>query len=327
MVMNTRTKPIVYSFVALLASWFGVGCVLQPRLDADDSPRMSFDGESAYTYLKEICALGRRPSGSEGMARQQQLLQNHFTQLGGTVSFQAFDVRHPEDGSRVTMKNLIVQWHPDRKQRILICAHYDTRPFPDSDRVRPRGIFIGANDGASGVALLSELGKHMPDLDGGYGVDFVLFDGEEFLFDKRRDRNRFFLGSQYFAKKYVSDPPEYRYVKGVLLDMVADADLMIMKERISMRYARRVVDEVWRTAKRLGVREFSSRIRFQEVRDDHLPLNRIAKIPTIDIIDFDYPNSRRTSYWHTEQDLPDKCSAESLGKVGWVVLEWLKEHQ
>jgi len=308
--------------IFLVVSWT---CHLHAQ--ADDEPKMSFDGDAAYKYLSQICELGRRPSGSEGMAKQQRILQDHFTKLGGTVSFQAFDVRHPEDGSRVTMKNLIVQWHPERKERILLCAHYDTRPFPDQDRLRPRGVFIGANDGGSGVAVLSELGKHMPGLTGRYGVDFVFFDGEEFLYDKNRDRDRYFLGSQFFAKKYVAEPPEYRYVKGVLLDMVGDADLQILKERISMRHARRVVDDVWRTAKRLGVTEFSSRVRSGDIRDDHVPLNRIAKIPTIDIIDFDYPSPRHRSYWHTEQDSADKCSAESLGKVGWVILEWLKGHE
>lgn len=288
------------------------------------TPRPSFDGHAAYAYLKQICEIGPRPSGSEGMAEQQRILTDHFTRLGGQVNLQAFDVRHPEDGSRVTMKNLIVQWHPQRKNRILLCAHYDTRPFPDNDPRRPRGRFIGANDGASGVAVLSELASHMPKLKGEFGVDFVLFDGEEFIFDKRRDKDRFFLGSQYFSKQYVTQRPAHRYQWGVLLDMVGDAELQIYKERISMKHARKLVDEIWSTAERLGVSEFRPHVRSVNVRDDHLPLNLIAKIPSIDIIDFDYPSPLGRSYWHTEQDLPDKCSAASLGKVGWVILEWLK---
>ena len=284
------------------------------------------DGERAYKYLQQVCEIGRRVSGTPGMTRQQDMLDKHFSQLGGRVLMQAFEVRHPEDGSPVAMKNMIVEWHPDRKERILICAHYDTRPYPDQDRKRPRGLFIGANDGASGVALLSELAHFMPALDSRYGVDFVLFDGEELIFDQRRDADRYFLGSTHFARSYATNPPAHRYRCGVLMDMIADADLQLYYEKTSMKHARPLVLDIWRTAASLGVTEFKQRSR-HEVRDDHLPLNNIAKIPTCDIIDFDYPRPgfRERSYWHTEADTPDKCSADSLAKVGWVLLEWLKQ--
>lgn len=281
-----------------------------------------FNGERSFQYLKDLCELGPRPSGSAAMARQQRLLNEHFTRLGGRVSMQQFDTRHPLDGSRVTMSNVIVEWHPQRNERILLCAHYDTRPYPDEDPRRPRGIFIGANDGASGTALLMELAHHMPDLESRFGVDFVLFDGEEFVFDNRRDP--YFLGSEYFAKSYVAQPPAYRYRYGVLLDMVADAHLEIYMERNSVRYARALVDQIWETARTLGVRDFIPRTR-HEIRDDHLALNLIAGIPSCDIIDFDYPRPGfGPSYWHTEADTPENCSALSLAKVGWVVHEWLR---
>ena len=111
--------------------------------------QIPFDGASSYRLLSDICKLGPRPSGSAGMQRQQELLQKHFTKLGGNVEMQRFRVRHPNDGSPVDMANMIVHWHPDRMERILLCAHYDTRPFPDQDpdpRGR-KGKFIGANDG------------------------------------------------------------------------------------------------------------------------------------------------------------------------------------
>jgi Zn-dependent M28 family amino/carboxypeptidase len=219
--------------------------------------------------------------------------------------------------------NLIVQWHPDRKKRLLLCCHYDTRPFPDKDLVDPMGRFDGANDGASGVALFHELGKQMPRLNCAYGVDFVFFDAEEFVYDRRRDS--LFVGSEHFSREYVQDPPEYRYVSGVLIDMIGDRQLQIYYEKHSMQFAPILTRGIWSTAKKLGVREFIPRQRHQ-VRDDHLPLNRIAKIPTTDIIDFDYPTpSARRSYWHTRDDTVDKCSALSLAKVGWVLQEWLKE--
>jgi hypothetical protein len=169
-----------------------------------------------------------------------------------------------------------------------------------------------------------ELGKLMPQLTGSLGVDFVLFDGEEFVFDDQRDRDYYFVGSTHFAQDYRANPPPYRYRWGVLLDMVGDAHLDLYFEKNSLRYARPLVHDIWNTANRLGVSEFRRQAR-HELRDDHLKLNEIARIPTCDIIDFDYPRpGARQSYWHTEADTPDKCSPESLAKVGWVVLEWLR---
>jgi Zn-dependent M28 family amino/carboxypeptidase len=177
---------------------------------------------------------------------------------------------------------------------------------------------VGANDGASGVALLMELANSMRDLKGTLGVDFVLFDGEEFIFG---DQDIYFLGSEYFATNYAQTRPrKYAYRWGVLLDMVADADLQMYQERHGMMWedTRPLVKQIWDTARRLGVREFVARERI-DVRDDHLPLHDIGHIPACDLIDFQYP------YWHTQQDLPERCSALSLAKVGWVVEEWLKQ--
>ena len=232
-------------------------------------------------------------------------------------------MRHPLSGEGVTVVNLIATFHPDRADRILLAAHYDTRPYPDEerDRRKRRGIFLGANDGGSGVALLCEFAHHLPAYDGPYGVDLILFDAEEFVFGTNRDR--YFVGSEHFARDYASLPNTVRYRAGILFDMVGDADLQIYKEKISVRYAPGIVGDIWKIAKELKVKEFRSKVR-HEVRDDHLPLNRIAKIPTIDLIDFDYPRpGTRGSYWHTQEDTPDKCSAESLSKVGRVVWTWL----
>jgi hypothetical protein len=276
-----------------------------------------FDGAQAYEYLKQLCEFGPRPSGSEAMRQQQKYLVEHFRNLGAQVTLQEFSTRHPTQRRRVTLANIVVEWHPQTTERILLCAHYDTRPYPDQDPLRPRGRFVGANDGASGTALLMELGRHMPQLRGTIGVDFVLFDGEEFVYS---ERDRYFLGSTHFARQYAArrGPPRYRY--GVLLDMVADAQLEIYQEQHSVRWpdTRPLVDDLWDTARRLGVREFIARARHL-IRDDHLPLHEIARIPTCDVIDFDYP------YWHTERDLPEQCSALSLAKVGWVLHEWLKQ--
>lgn len=276
----------------------------------------AFDGERAYGYLKAICEIGPRYSGSAGMARQQEMLKAHFERQGAKVTLQQFQARHPITGNPVGMANLIAEFHPERRERILLCAHYDTRPFPDRDRRNPLGTFIGANDGASGVAVLMELGQFMADLPGELGVDFVLFDGEELVY---RDTDRYFLGSEYFSAEYARGALGVRYRWGVLLDMVGDADLQIFQERysLSIRQVRPLVRSIWETARQVGVHEFIPRPK-HTVRDDHVPLNQIARIPTCNIIDFDYP------HWHTEQDVPQRCSADSLGKVGRVMLHWLR---
>ena len=279
--------------------------------------RWGFDGDRAHGYLQQLCEIGPRPSGSPGMEAQRKLLIDHFTKLGGKVGLQRFGYQHPLDRSKVVpMANLIVEWHPERKRRILLCTHYDTLPFPMLDSENTRGRFIGANDGGSGVAVLMELGNHIKALPCNYGVDFVFFDAEEFLFDPN---GRFFVGAEWFARDYRKNPPKHRYQWGVLLDMVGDADLRIPQEQnsIGWRDTRPLVKDIWQTARDLGVGEFVFQ-RGKPVNDDHVPLHNIAKIPTCDIIDFDYPP------WHTQGDTLDKCSALSLGKVGVVVQEWLK---
>jgi hypothetical protein len=258
-------------------------------------------------------------SGSPGMRQQLRLLRQHFAKLGGHVRFQQFMAPDPRGGPKVQLVNMVVEWHPEKKERVLLCAHFDTRPLPDRDPnpvQRRQGTFIGANDGASGVAVLMELGHLMRSIDIRYGVDFMFFDGEEFVFD---DSDRYFLGSEHFAREYVKQPPEHKYRWGVLLDMVGDADLQIYQEKLSLswRDTRPLVAQIWGAAQRIGVHEFVAQPRHL-VQDDHIPLRQIAKIPTCDIIDFDYPA------WHTIADTPDNCSGDSLAKVGWVVLEWLK---
>jgi hypothetical protein len=309
---------LVVVVVIALAAWNNGSLALQKspasKLTLDKIP---FDGQRAYDYLKEICAIGPRVSATEGMHKQQAYLKTQFEKLGGKVSLQGFEARHPQDGTKVKLANLLVEWHPDRKERILLCAHYDTRPFPDEDPVAPKGVFLGANDGASGAALLLELGHSMAALKCKYGVDFLLFDGEELVYDKQRDP--FFLGSEHFAREYATNPPAHKYRAAVLLDMVADADLQIYREINSVQtpQTRQVVSDIWNVARDLGVREFYPNTRY-EIKDDHLALNNIAHIPAIDIIDFDYPA------WHTQADDPAHCSALSLAKVGWVLSEWLK---
>lgn len=285
---------------------------------ADDGAAPKFDPERAFGYLTKICDLGPRISGSQGMERQQQLIADHFTRLKAQVRFQSFDAPHPVSRVPVRMNNIVVSWHPEARERVLLACHYDTRPHADRDpnpNLAARGTFLGANDGASGVALFMELGQHLPKIKPTYGVDFVFFDGEELVYG---ERDPYFLGSEAFARSYRDEPPRHKYVCGALVDMIGDKDLRLYQEKNSLRFAPEVTKSIWKTARRLGVREFIARAEY-DVRDDHLPLNEIADIPTCDIIDFDYP------HWHTTRDVPAACSGASLAKVGRVLLAWLQE--
>jgi hypothetical protein len=304
---------------------------------AEEPPANPINAARAMGYLEAICAIGPRVSGSRGMLEQQKLIKEHFEKLGMEVEEQRFQAPHPQNRSRrVKMANLVVRWRPEATRRILFCAHYDTRPFPDQDRnpeARRSGVFIGANDGGSGTALLMELGHLMAEKfdevapDEEFGVDFVFFDGEELVFN---DRDPYFLGSQWFATQYAKRKPlpsvdggkdrVWNYDAAVLFDMVADKDLQVYFEghSIASRQSRPIAREVWDVAERLGVKEFIPQVR-HTVQDDHLALRQYGGIRAIDVIDFDYP------YWHTTGDTPDKCSGESLAKVGWVAWTWLLE--
>ncbi len=271
-------------------------------------------------HLEAIAKLGPRPSGSPAMEKQREMLVRHFRAAGGRVTSQTFEIRDRRNGQPVRMENLIIEWHPDRDDRVLLGAHYDTRPFPDRDPVEPRGVFVGANDGGSGVAVLMELAGAMPSIAGPVGVDFVLFDAEEYVFGPR---DPYCIGSNHFARQYVADGQKrgrsFNYRCGVVLDMVADKDLQIWQEEHSVSWpdTRPVVEAIWGVAARLQVREFVPRPKYA-IDDDHVPLRMIARIPTCDVIDLDYPQ------WHTTQDTPEHCAAASLEAVGRVMLEWLR---
>ena len=293
-----------------------------PALEADPQPSL-VDGNRAYGYLKAICDIGPRIAGTEANAKQLTLVSDHFKKTGGTIRLQKFKTRHPLTGKPVEMVNLIGSWFLDRTDRVVLGAHYDTRPFPDMepDPAKRRSPFLGANDGASGVALLMEIANHLEKSPTPWGIDLVLFDGEELIYeDENHNRfGEFFWGSKEFAKQYKADrkKPTYRYAAGFVLDMVGDIDLSIAVEPMSHKLAGNLVREVWGIAERLGIESFRQEMG-REVLDDHLPLNDVG-IPTIDIIDFDYP------HWHTASDVPANCSGKSLADVGKVVTAWLNQ--
>ena len=144
-----------------------------------------FDAARAMKHLEDICAIGTRVSGSAGMDKQQKVLEKHFTEQGAKVTWQKFEGKQKSTRATTAMANLIASWHPDRPVRVIICSHYDTRPRADqeTDRRKKEQPFLSANDGGSGTALLMEMARHMKDLPCELGVDFVLFDGEEWVLE------------------------------------------------------------------------------------------------------------------------------------------------
>jgi Zn-dependent M28 family amino/carboxypeptidase len=219
------------------------------------------------------------------------------------------------------MTNLIVSWHPNSTRRILICTHYDTRPIADQERDRANWNkpFVSANDGTSGVAFLMELGHHMKDIPCEFGVDFVFFDGEEYVFEPGFGGDKYFFGSEHFAEQYLKERNQrkHRYDAGLLLDLFAGKNAQLKVEVYSFESARPLVEQVWGIAKSVGAKSFKFEAGY-EVQDDHLALIR-AGIPTIDIIDFDYP------HWHKLSDTPDKVSGEQMAEVSKVITTWLQK--
>jgi len=288
---------------------------------------IAFDGARAYEYLKQLCDLGPRRSGSEAMIKQRDLIENHFKKLGAKVEIQRFEADYPADGPdtamighKVPMANIIVRWNPEVRQRVMICGHYDTLPFPLMDPVDKLGRFVGANDNGSGVALLMEMGNEFVKDPPKAGVDFVFLDGEEFIFNPR---GKYFCGSEYFAQDYADHPPTFRYKAAVLLDMVGGTELSLNRDFLSSGWpdSRQLLNDIWGTAARLGVREFVASTSMDEITDDHLALHDIGKIPACDLIDVGFMGKQ----WHTRDDTPEHCSPLSLAKVGWVLREWLRK--
>jgi glutaminyl-peptide cyclotransferase len=320
--MNSRQMiPLVCVIPLLLC-----GCGREPVKDAsaggDSIHRTTapaavtppiFDAPRAFRFLTAQTAFGPRNPLSAGHDRCREYLITTMRGLADEVRLQEFS-HIGYNGEKLPLTNIIASFRPAATSRVLLCAHWDTRPRAehDEDRSRRDEPILGANDGASGVAVLLEIATLMKSLPPAIGVDLVLFDGEDY--GKESDHARYLLGSRHYAANLAGGPvPRF----GILLDMVGDTFLDLPREGFSVRYAPDVVDLVWNTAARLGIRQFTNEPG-EEILDDHIPLNE-AGIKTIDIIDFNYPDPTNR-FWHSHKDVPQNCSAESLEAVGTVLL-------
>jgi glutaminyl-peptide cyclotransferase len=288
---------------------------------AQDIKPVAIDGKRAMKYLEAICAIGPRISTTAGMQKQQDLIKKHFEDLGAKVAMQPFKAKQDSRPEAVDMANMIISFNPDNKKRVILCSHYDTRPIADQeiDQRNWHKEFVSANDGGSGVALLMELGHHMKELKTPCGVDFVLFDGEEFIFKPKTDK--YFFGSKHFAKTWRLSKPRPAYAGAILLDMVGGINPQFPIEVNSWHGApkpqsQNLVREIWGIAAQLKIAAFQDKWG-PEVLDDHIAL-QAAGIPAIDIIDFSY------RHWHKLSDVPANCSADSLDMVAKVLTVWLQ---
>jgi len=277
----------------------------------------NFDKGNAFRYLVEQCEFGPRNPGSNGYKQCLDYLQNTLSGFADTVLLQSFVLDDLVNEESYDLTNIIARFKVDEPEQILIGAHWDTRPWADEDPEpeKRNDPIVGANDGASGVAVVLELARILNVSPPPIGVTLVLFDGEDM--GRSGIPKSYAQGSLAFAKDLPIEKPD----EAIILDMIGDAELHIPIERNSYRQNRQLVKKLWSLAKVLSLDAFESRIVYT-LYDDHVPLWDEARIPAIDIIDFNYPNSY-ANYWHTTQDLPENCSAESLGQVGTLLVHYI----
>ncbi len=268
-----------------------------------------FTAQRAFGYLERQMQFGPRIPGTPAHERTGDWILQQLRATADSVVVQAF-THVTRRGEKLPLRNFLARYRPQATERVLLLAHWDTRPHADqsANLGQQRLPVPGANDGASGVALLLGVADALKAKAPAVGVDLLFVDGEDF--GDFADSNDVLIGSRYFA---AHQPPGYQPLFAVLFDMVADKDQQFYYEGNSQAVAPEVVDRVWRTAGELGYgRIFIPGVK-PTLTDDHVALQK-AGIHAIDVVDFDYP------YWHTTDDTVDKVSAASLQVVGDVAV-------
>ena len=282
-----------------------------------------FNADSAYNYVAKQLEFGPRVPGSEAHKQCAEWFIDFFNDKADTVYVQDFRTRL-YNGNGIDGKNIIAAFNPDAKKRILLAAHWDSRPFADHDPDEKNWNtpIDGANDGASGVGVLMEIARLMKETPTNVGVDIILFDLEDYgapYYLNLMTNDDWALGSQYWSK----NPHIYNYRAyfGILLDMVGAPNAKFPKEYYSQQFAPALSNDVWRIAREIGYSDYFTNELGHPINDDHIYVNVHARIPMIDIIHLE--NNSESSfypYWHTLKDNIEQIDPKTLGMVGDVVV-------
>ena len=287
------------------------------------APDMNAD--SAYLYVKQQVDFGPRVLGSKAHRECGDFLSAKLASFGAKVYQQEFDATI-YDGTTYKARNIIGAFNPDARKRVMLCAHWDSRPWADNDpdEKNHHTPILGANDGASGVGVLLEIARQIQLKAPEIGIDIVLFDAEDYgmpQFTGKHDEDSWCLGSQYWSR--VQHVPHYNARFGILLDMVGGKGATFLQEGFSRDYASSVVKKIWKKADEIGFGTYFPKRSGGYVTDDHVPVNQVAKIPCVDIIPCDEgcELSSFGSFWHTVNDNMDVIDKNTLQAVGQTVME------
>lgn len=316
----TQRKPIfpLLLFIILTVS----GCKSEPEFRFSDQGRFvpEFSSDRAFSYIEAQVNFGPRVPGSTAHREAIQYFNRHFRETAGnnSVYIQAFEM--VVYGDTLSLYNLIASFAPDKDDRILLAAHWDSRPRGEEDPDHPHLPIPGADDGASGVGVLMEFAAIFAEHEPPVGVDIILFDGEDY--GKEGDLEHYFLGSRHWGNH--PPVPGYNPRFGILLDMVGGQHATFPKEGYSMRFAPRLVDEIWSIGHEFGHSDLFLNERGGMIADDHIIVEQLTGIPMINIIHHRIgPDGqvRFPPYWHTQKDNLDIIDKDVLQAVGDVLLE------
>lgn len=277
-----------------------------------------FSADSAYQFLKQQCDFGPRVPNTPAHDSCARFLENKLSEYGAEVSLQKFDTK-AYNGDILHSTNIIARVNPSAQKRVALFAHWDSRPYCDNDlESNWMSPVLGANDGASGVAVLLELARVWQQSPPSVGVDIVLFDSEDYgtpVFVQSDLQDTWCLGSQYWGSKrnYATKP-----IYGILLDMVGGANPTFGYDMVSQQFASAILDKVWTVAHSLGYGNAFVSKPSGSIVDDHYYVNILTGIPTIDIIDFNMERGFPSS-WHTIYDTPQNIDKSTLKMVGNVL--------
>ena len=286
-----------------------------------------FNADSAYAYCAAQCEFGPRTMNSDAHEKCCKWIAGKFTQMGCEVELQRAALTG-YDGTMYNSTNIIARHRPDATRRILLCAHWDSRPWADNDRDEANWDepVMAANDGASGVAVMLEVARLLSLSDSlDLGVDFVCFDAEDCgvpQWVSNSTEDTWCLGSKYWAAHY--QPKGAKPQFGILLDMVGGQGARFYQEAYSLKYASDVVRKVWDAAEIVGYGSYFVREQAGYVTDDHVFVNQTG-LKTIDIISH-YPNCQESSFgptWHTVNDDMEHIDINTLRAVGQTIIQVL----